>query len=326
MENQPKKRGRPFLPRDEYGNIIRPNKADNTPIKAVEDQPKARAMVEPNHAGIDQNDHRETVTKVKYLSVAEALSEAISGKPLLSENMSVLRSTRDRSDKNWYGWDSKIDALGLARVVNNGWIKGAGKLFDLSDNVTVPKIESITRKLAFRDEGEEICLDRLNSGDFEHMWRGFAKKTKKQGKSRIVKIVANIASNAYIGAEEQFWAGACAVVLADALVKAGYSVEIEAAIIGTHMHGQEFDIRTTVKNPDEHLSLTNLASTICLSGYFRAIGHCLSTIHSNKELHGCGFTPVKELGAEDAILVNFNTAKDIHSAKAWIDEQLEAFN
>jgi hypothetical protein len=219
--------------------------------------------------------------------MADALETARRGLPHCAANQKVLDEHRAHEDGEWYGMDKPVGLNYLVALANGGWSKGAKRLFDSQDKISAPRVESLTRKMEWQDQGEEISLDRLYSGEFDQMWRGF-KPTVKAGRSRVVKVVYGIACSGAADSEALFWSGACATVFADALCKAGYSVQVEAAIMGKHVSGEQFDSRIAVKGSEDPLSITNMAATLCLSGFFRCIGHCLSTIAATRPTGGLG--------------------------------------
>jgi hypothetical protein len=268
------------------------------------------------------------VLTAHYASMADALHAAQFGAPQCAANAQMLENARSRKDAEWFGMDKVVGLSYLVALANGGWSKGAKRLFDSQDKISVPKVEALSRKLEYRDQGESICLDRLYAGEFDTMWRGF-KPIVKSGRSRVVKVVYGLACSGAQSSESLFWSGAACTVLVDALCKAGYAVQVEGSIMGHNLSQEEFDVRVMVKGSDDPLSITNMAATLCLSGFFRCIGHCLSTMIATKEIRDYGFfphyNPPEGMIDEGDLWVSPNVASNQAQAIEWINERIAEF-
>ena len=269
----------------------------------------------------------DAILRRTYSSVAEACDAALRGSPINHRNQPLLETWRKKKTGSWYGLDTPMDISELSSLVRGGWAAGARKLFDTAGKITAPKVESLTRKSEWRDQGEELNLDKLYSGEIDTMWRGFKPQIKKSGRSRVVKIVYGLACYAGQSNESLFWSGACAAVLSDALVKAGYSVAVDGLIRGRNK-GHEFELTIKIKGSESMMSVASLAGVACLSGFFRGIGHCLTTQIMPVKVGEVGFYPRYE--APDnleagSIYISPNVAHDQASAIQWLNSTLEAF-
>ena len=267
------------------------------------------------------------ILRHSYSSVAEACDAALRGSPANPKNQPVLDGWRKQKTGRWYGLDTPMDISELSSLVRGGWAAGARKLFDTAGKITAPRVESLTRKSEWRDQGEELNLDKLYSGEIDTMWRGFKPQIKKSGRSRVVKIVYGLACSADQSAESLFWSGACAAVLSDALVKAGYSVAVDGLIHGS-LDREKFEISIKIKGSESLMSVASLAGVTCLAGFFRGIGHCLTTQIISKQIGNVGFSP--KYKAPDnleagSIYISPNVARDQASAIQWLNSTLEAF-
>ena len=269
-----------------------------------------------------------SVLRECYPSMADALHDAQFGAPQCIKNAQMLENARSRKDAEWFGMDKVVGLEYLVALANGGWSKGAKRLFDSQDKISVPRVEALSRKLEYRDQGESICLDRLYAGEFDTMWRGF-KPIVKSGRSRVVRVVYGLACSGGQGSESLFWSGAACTVLVDALCKAGYAVQVEGGIMGRNLSQEEFDVRVMVKGSDDPLSITNMAATLCLSGFFRCIGHCLSTMVATKKISDYGFVPhympPEGMIDEGDLWVSPNVASNQAQAIEWINERIAEF-
>ena len=59
-----------------------------------------------------------------------------------------------------------------AAVLDHGWPEGADRLRALAGKLSaqLPQAKSIRRKLTWADDGDEICKDRLQSGQIDQCW------------------------------------------------------------------------------------------------------------------------------------------------------------
>jgi hypothetical protein len=133
-----------------------------------------------------------------------------------------------------------------------------------------------------------------------------------------------------IEASQLFWKGAAILFLADTLSNAGYSVEVITSIQmkNVELKGAASSITkaVTLKAASDPLNLNNLASGLCLAGFFRVLGfahaaQCPFPIDS-----GWGKPSSITAGDIDApdtsIVVQGSEVKDLVSAQAYIERTL----
>lgn len=182
----------------------------------------------------------------------------------------------DRGGSSRYGVDSKAEALAIIR--GNGWADGAKRVADAMGRVGDSQIDaprSIRRRRQWASDGGDICIDRLRAGDLDRMYQGKA-KAQTVAKGRILRLFATVSGSVHEQPRAMFWAGAAALYLIDTLEGAGYRVEAYAAFASRQTFAKkrlvELLSTTRIKSADEPASPDQLASTLCLAGYFRLYG------------------------------------------------------
>ena len=75
----------------------------------------------------------------------------------------------------WFGGIRNLDEA--AAILERGWPSGAARIRELAAEIHAPEAKVIRRKIAWRDDGDEICNDRLRSGQLDTCWRGSRRQT-----------------------------------------------------------------------------------------------------------------------------------------------------
>jgi hypothetical protein len=128
-------------------------------------------------------------------------------------------------------------------------------------------------------------MQRVWQGQLDTAWRRVAKPLG-MGPKRVRVVVDSIASGGEDEAKMR-WRGVAAMKLADALINAGYSVQVESAFKG-HDDG-DWVARVIVKEYTAPLDLSSLAATTALPAFFRALGHDWHFIPSEQRIYGAGY-------------------------------------
>ena len=187
-------------------------------------------------------------------------------------------------------------------VLEKGWPEGAERLRVLAGKLSaqVPQAKSIRRRLTWADDGDEICRDRLHSGQVEQCWRTM--RRSPFAAPQTVAIETTWGGHYGQTAEELFWQGAAAAVLTDILEDAGYRVEVYAnRVLSWRRH--RHCIRVKVKEADMPMRLDGVAAVLCHAGVFRTFGFlCIEQAEFDVGdwRHGC----VSELSRQDAEVLN----------------------
>ena len=227
----------------------------------------------------------------------------------------------------WYGVDGGVKKV--RQIIREGWGDGRAKLVKMSDEVLAlnpPQPVSIRRRRVWGDQGDSVDMGRIYSGQFDQAWQRTSRVTSNS--TRYVEILANPAVNCGTDAEVIFWRGAAALVLADMIQGAGYAVSI-TAIFASHNLFQEsphdcLDL-VTVKGYADPLDMDNLASVLCLGGWFRDVWFRMATSHDRPIWSSLGssraITDALELAPNQ--IGNLDDVTDLASARAWIRRQIE---
>lgn len=167
---------------------------------------------------------------------------------------------------------STIEAI--EATVRQGWADGVAKVQDLANELrnAIPEAEDITPKFQWMDEGDELDMHRVWDGELERSWYG-----RDQGigpAPRVIRLLTPMGGSAGMSQEKMFWVGAGALVLTDALERAGYRCELTSYNSCNHYGGSKHHhiAEVTLKRSDDYVPLASLAAGLCLTAWYRAIG------------------------------------------------------
>lgn len=227
------------------------------------------------HPPINSNNKKYEV--VRFDSCDEMVGKMLEGSKLPdwyipNDERSVIKE--GGGNDNWtFGqlkeYDQTLDFLKTGQVLETV-LKKAKKTYD--DLVSQPNIqellakaETFKRKKKYSEEGAELCIDRVMSGDPAH-WI----KTVRGKKCPLVKLGMNIGGSA--AENESVFNNVSAVcgVVADILSRAGFSVEINSCTTSRDTtNSNNYDtVMVCLKKAEEALDLKRIYSVGC-SGYFR---------------------------------------------------------
>lgn len=137
----------------------------------------------------------------------------------------------------------------------------------------VPVIKSVRRRGAWSEQGDELNRDRLYSG-YGDCWR--TARRMATSAQPYIRVVAEIGGASNVKAADLFYSGAAACALSEALVAAGYEVEILGGIFTrsateTARGVQAWDNVTTVvvKGFQAPLALPPVLAALASSPFFR---------------------------------------------------------
>ena len=288
---------------------------------------RARVMAEEAAKRAAEPEPKSKYVVHRYGSINEFIDAATNKWTNIESNRQYAQTHYSHTDSGWFGLEYSAKFPDIAKLVKDGWTDGARRLFDTSEHVRKPALESINRHMIWKDEGEEISLDRLYSGEFDTMWRGFKPARKKQA-GRIVRLACNISANSSVESSEMFWTGAATIVLADILTKAGFSVQID--LLNASYNGSMEDAIaaiTTVKDADQPLSISGLASTLCLAGYYRSIGLVWNWKHYRTPAPSTCGRAGHDFSLDEPVVIEFRHGDVETQAQCvgWVEDKLQAF-
>lgn len=176
----------------------------------------------------------------------------------------------------------------LMKHATEGWKDGAKKLAQvtrsLGDVATNLGVVDTRRRSAWRDDGEELDLDRFWNGSYDDMWRTTVRDAR--GQTPVVTIIQSWGGHWKRKENEMFWSGAAALVAADALEEAGYAVEL--ILCNTTRHGYDDDVygmaaAVQIKRSDQPLNIQALAGMACDVGVYRTFGFNMKPLVAGTE-------------------------------------------
>lgn len=198
---------------------------------------------------------------------------------------------------SWMGLDKRDTRPGeragaaTMRLAREGWPRGADMVMTHGERLDVPTILSIKRRGVWCDQGDEVEMQRIWSGDLDTAWRT-TKKRPTRSPTRVRIVLDSLASCA-VSSETMAMRGAAAIRLCDALTTAGYSVEMRSAWQGDAK--DQFFLSVTVKSFDMPVDIGSLAATVGLPSFFRALGHQWGPMASKQAYGGASGYQVQDL-------------------------------
>lgn len=181
------------------------------------------------------------------------------------------RTTLQSDSEHWLGIAGGRDAV--KRVFQTGWTQGVERTLAALKGLQVRRAVSIRRKRTRGEFGDAVDMQRVYRGDLATAWE---RMQKREGVGSPIKTLYVRFNNlGGTGADTFFWRGAAALIVADALTAAGYSVQIIAGMGNTHVSSKIVGLAwhtVEIKASTAPLDLHTLAGTVALAGFFRVIG------------------------------------------------------
>jgi hypothetical protein len=192
------------------------------------------------------------------------------------ENAANLKEAGARDDsieynRDWYGGLRSVAHAG--ELLTSGWQEGAARLASIASDLAPPTAKSRKRVARWEAEGDDLHVERALRGDWDNAWR----TTRRQWSPgpATVTLFTPVGGASYLTSEHLFWRGAVALVVADLLESAGYSVEIVASWLVRDCErgkGRLCRASVTLKDPGQPLAIDALASVLCHAGVIRSYG------------------------------------------------------
>jgi hypothetical protein len=250
------------------------------------------------------------------------------GKCVNPANESSLKSWREQAGHGWCGTgtamkEGETPTQTTLRLIREGWDEGVKLMDSVAGSVEIPTPLSIRRRNVWSDQGDEVEMQRVWQGQLDTAWRRVAKPLG-MGPKRVRVVIDSIASGG-LDEEKMRWRGVAAMKLADALINAGYSVQVESAFKGTD--DEEWVARVIVKEYTAPLDLSSLAATTALPAFFRALGHDWHFIPSKRRIRDVGYgvstlnkDDVADSGDEAPIFLASQKLTTDAKAAEWVAE------
>lgn len=168
----------------------------------------------------------------------------------------------DPARSAWLGLKGTMSQADLRRRFAVGDPADVERLRREVSKVEVPPIKTVRRRGQWADQGDTFDRDRLYGGNLDCF-----RTARRQQVTGIthVRIVAPVGENSQAAGDALFYSAAQAAALGEALVTAGYEVEILAAC---YLYGSSEDYRTnvvqfvTVKDYEAPLALAPLLTVM----------------------------------------------------------------
>lgn len=145
------------------------------------------------------------------------------------KNEEKAKSFLRRCSGSWYG--SGISSIrDINKMCNQGWKYGERQVDKLLHNVTplIPRVKRLRRKLRRSDQGDEVDIHAVWSGNLDRAW-SVAKRTEAIEGIRKAEIWLQPGANASVSAKDMVYGALAAVVLAESFIKQNISVKVGLA-------------------------------------------------------------------------------------------------
>ena len=211
-----------------------------------------------------------------YTFDSVASLRAFASTPSLANQQLHARHNSDANAKAkergvWFGVDTYEDAL---NAFDGGWTDGVNRMLTAMHDIEIPAPPTAFKRRKTRgDSGDEYDWQAGAQGENDIAWT--RPTIKKIQTARTLTLFCDLGHNSshHTNAEQFFWRGAAILFLADRLSHAGYNVQIIASAREQHMSPSKrtSQINVIVKHPEMPLDLDTLASTLCLSAFYRIL-------------------------------------------------------
>jgi hypothetical protein len=275
-----------------------------------------------------------TKHEYRFDSIGE-LVEAIGAAPKIERNDPTNHIFSGGNRPDWFCEHRKVGSLDDVRghLSAQTFEPGVTQVSELAAQLSAPTPVSRRRKPIRAAEGDELDMGRVWQGDLEHAWRN-TKREQSVGPSRVL-VAVQINAHAGVSAERLAWRGATALAYTNALLDAGFAVELIACtrndlLDDTRTH---YSCDVTLLPAGGQLDIHKLASLVASGLLFRGVilPHELIVSEKNldygisqnrgaltaSQLDGTGFDYVAVIGEKQ------ETQCD---AERWLKTNIEALD
>jgi hypothetical protein len=212
--------------------------------------------------------------RLHYGSISEMV--AACDQPMKNAHNEGLRREyiegRDKG-RSWYGLPN---VPAVKQAMTHGYKRGMELIQAAAEKLEarIPRAVGVNRAKRRGPMGDELDIHAVNRGAIDRAWSSSVRAVKRS--SSFVRIYVDICGNSGIEADRLQWRGVAGMTLADVLQRAGYSVEIVAALAvrgyTREGFGQRCLITTVVKPARAHADVGLLSASLVLTGFFRVYG------------------------------------------------------
>lgn len=127
-----------------------------------------------------------------------------------------------RSNESWAGGLGTLKKW--RKASRDGWPEGVKRMRKALSAIKPARAKSIKRRRRWADQGEEVDIHRVFSGNLDKAWRGFERR--QAFGSPIIRVWIEASAHCGRSAESLFWRGAAGTAMVEALEEAGYRCEV----------------------------------------------------------------------------------------------------
>ena len=173
--------------------------------------------------------------------------------------------------ERWFGCSSRAE---YEEILANGHPRYVQMI---NKKMQCPAPKSIRRRLQFKDQGDEVCIHKINSGNLSTAWRSRSPRARTGSKS--IRLVVNLGANCSVESKELQWVGVTTLTVAHAAELAGYNVAIDGFYGSIEITCKE-DILMffPIKQYEMPLDIQSLSSVLCYARYLQSSGRSSADI------------------------------------------------
>jgi hypothetical protein len=240
--------------------------------------------------------------------------------PINPHNAQIFEGTVKGSyhDKNWFGPKDET-AEQVLEYCKTGWTYGTEQAEKMKEQITLPVMESLKRRIVKGPQGDYLDIHKVNRGQLDTAWT--KKKRNSSRGPRRFQLVCKLGGNCNISGIQLLWRGVACLALSQALIEAGNSVEIIGFNNTKNVYQDGTNILNTVqiKSYTTPFDIMALTTVIGLSGFYRYYMF-LARLQSEKDAtwglgRSCDEPPKIESGQAKQIII----PTDLHTKKSVID-------
>lgn len=182
-------------------------------------------MVSPTH----NLDYYESINEVFDVPITNERNQSLYQVDVLG----IHKRERYSYLEDWFGkgggWPE------VEPLMTKGWAEGMERMKKLAesleDQIIIPLSDELRPRVVHRDFGDEVDMQDIYMGDYDHAWSGIERVTTKVD-TRFT-VVVNVGASVNTSANAMYWPGAVATVLSNMLIKSRQPVRVLAA--STHL-------------------------------------------------------------------------------------------
>lgn len=235
---------------------------------------------------------------------------------------------QNRHGSVWMGLPNGTlsSTAGVTELIRSGWQDGLQRVNDSLGSIApdIAQPLDLRRKTVWGEQGDELDIHRVYCGQLASAWRKQARPARRSVRHISLGVDCLILGN--ISAEVLFWRGAAVIRLCDLLTEFGYIVSVVSGFRGRTVQGHEnLDCVVTVKQPDQPVSLSDLAACTALPAFFRSVGHRWIAIHAAR-ISGSSGVHARGVNLTMADYVASGSITSLASASTWILDVVAKIN